>query len=56
MRCKLCGAENELQQRRAALVRWSRLSPAQRAAEMSLVRRLGLRRAKRARKNTQDQP
>ena len=46
MRCPHCGKEIETQQKRAAESRWSSMTPAERAAEMSRVRKLGVKRAK----------
>ena len=46
MRCPHCGTEIETQQKRAAESRWSSMMPAERAAEMSRVRKLGVKRAK----------
>ena len=46
MRCPHCGKEIETQQKRAAESRWSSMTPAERAAEMSRVRKLGVKRSK----------
>ena len=46
MRCPHCGREIETQQKRAAESRWSSMTKAERAAEMSRVRKLGVKRAK----------
>lgn len=46
MKCPHCGKEIEAQQNRAAKSRWSGMTKAERAAEMSLVRKLGVKRAK----------
>jgi len=46
MRCPHCGKEIETQQKRAAESRWSSMTKAERAAEMSRVRKLGVNRAK----------
>lgn len=46
MRCPHCGKEIETQQKRAAESRWSSMTKAERAAEMSRVRKLGVKRAK----------
>lgn len=47
MICPHCGREIEPQQRRAAAFRWASLSPAQRSAEMSRIRRKGAAKSKR---------
>jgi hypothetical protein len=41
MRCPYCGKELETQQRKAAASRWAGMTPAQRSAEMSRIRRKG---------------
>lgn len=46
MKCPHCGREIETQQKRAAESRWSSMTKAERAAEMSRVRKLGVKRAK----------
>lgn len=46
MRCPHCGKEIETQQKRAAESRWSSMTKAERTAEMSRVRKLGVKRAK----------
>ncbi len=46
MNCPHCGKEIETQQRRAAESRWAGMTASQRAAEMSRVRKLGVKRAK----------
>ena len=46
MRCPHCGREIETQQKRAAESRWAGTTAAQRAAEMSRVRKIGVKRAK----------
>ena len=46
MNCPNCGKPIETQQKRAAESRWSSMTKAERAAEMSRVRKLGVKRAK----------
>lgn len=46
MKCPHCGHDIETQQRRAAESRWAGMTAAQRAAEMSRVRKLGVKRSK----------
>ena len=46
MNCPHCGKEIETQQKRAAESRWSSMTKAERAAEMSRVRKLGVKRLK----------
>lgn len=47
MKCPHCGREIETQHRRAAASRWASMSPEERAAEMSRIRRKGVRNSKR---------
>ena len=46
MHCPHCGKEIETQQKRAAESRWSSMTKAERAAEMSRVRKIGVKRSK----------
>lgn len=47
MKCPTCGHDpDDVQQIRAAKSRWAGMTKAQRAAEMSRVRKLGVKRAK----------
>jgi hypothetical protein len=46
MNCPHCGKPIETQQKRAAESRWSSMTKSERAAEMSRVRKLGVKRAK----------
>jgi hypothetical protein len=46
MKCPHCGRESETQQQRAAESRWAGMTATQRAAEMSRVRKIGVKRAK----------
>jgi predicted Fe-S protein YdhL (DUF1289 family) len=46
MNCPHCGKAIEVQQTRAAAFRWASMTKAQRSAEMSRVRKLGVKRAK----------
>ena len=56
MICPHCGRAIESQQTRAAESRWSAMTPEQRAAEMSRIRKLGVKRSKtKARALRQDQ-
>lgn len=55
MKCPHCSSEIETQQKRAAESRWASMTKAERAAEMSRVRKLGVKRAKtKARAKTSD--
>ena len=47
MNCPHCGNPIETQQHRAAQSRWASMTAEERAAEMSRVRRKGLRKPKR---------
>jgi len=47
MKCPKCGYEIEVQQNRAAKSRWSGMTKSQRAAEMSSIRRKGIKKPKR---------
>ena len=47
MKCPKCGHEFEGQQNRAAKSRWSGMTQEQRAAEMSRIRRKGIKKPKR---------
>jgi len=47
MKCPNCGHEIEVQQNRAAKSRWSGMTKAQRAAEMSSIRNKGVKNKKR---------
>mgnify|MGYP003336654001 CR=1 FL=1 len=47
MRCPVCGHEIEAQQNRAAKSRWSNTTKAERAAEMSRIRKKGVKNQKR---------
>ena len=46
MKCPKCGYEIEAQQNRAAKSRWSNMTKAERAAEMSRIRRKGINKSK----------
>jgi hypothetical protein len=46
MKCPHCGQEIETQQKRAAESRWASMTKAERATEMSRVRKLGVKRSK----------
>lgn len=46
MKCPHCGKPIEVQQNRAAASRWASMTKAERAAEMSRVRKLGVKRSK----------
>lgn len=48
MKCPKCGYEIEAQQNRAAKSRWSQMTKAERSAEMSRIRRKGIKKPKRA--------
>jgi hypothetical protein len=48
MNCPHCGKTIEVQQNRAAASRWLSMTKAERAAEMSRVRKLGVKRRKPA--------
>ena len=48
MKCPKCGYEIEVQQNRAAKSRWSRMTAKERAAEMSRIRRKGIKKPKRS--------
>lgn len=48
MKCPKCGYEIEAQQNRAAKSRWSNMTKAERAAEMSRIRKKGVKNQKRA--------
>lgn len=54
MKCPHCGKEIETQQRRAAQSRWAGMTPEQRAAEMSRVRRKGVKKTKRVARRSND--
>jgi predicted Fe-S protein YdhL (DUF1289 family) len=47
MNCPHCGKEIETQQHRAAVSRWSVMTKKERSAEMSSIRRKGLKKPKR---------
>ena len=47
MKCPKCGYEIEAQQNRAAKSRWANMTKAERAAEMSRIRKKGVRNQKR---------
>lgn len=47
VKCPKCGYEIEVQQNRAAKSRWSGMSAKERAAEMSRIRRKGIKKPKR---------
>lgn len=47
MKCPKCGCEIEAQQNRAAKSRWANMTKAERAAEMSRIRRKGVKKQKR---------
>ena len=60
MKCPKCGYEIEVQQNRAAKSRWSGMTKAQRAAEMSRIRNKGVknqkRTARRSNRKLSDEP
>lgn len=47
MKCPKCGYEIEAQQNRAAKSRWANMTKAERAAEMSRIRKKGVKNQKR---------
>lgn len=47
MNCPQCGKPIETQQHRAAQSRWSQMSKSERSAEMSRIRRKGIKKPKR---------
>ena len=47
MKCPNCGHEIEVQQNRAAKSRWSGMAAKERSAEMSRIRRKGIKKPKR---------
>lgn len=47
MNCPHCGKEIETQQHRAAKSRWAAMTKAERSAEMSRIRRKGIKKPKR---------
>ena len=47
MNCPHCGKEIETQQHRAAESRWAAMTKAERSAEMSRIRRKGIKKPKR---------
>ena len=47
MKCPNCGHELEVQQNRAAKSRWYGITALQRSAEMSRIRRKGIKKPKR---------
>jgi hypothetical protein len=46
VKCPKCGYEIEAQQNRAAKSRWANMTKAERAAEMSRIRRKGIKKPK----------
>lgn len=55
MNCPHCGKEIETQQNRAAESRWSAMTKAERSAEMSRIRRKGIKKPKRVDRRSNDQ-
>jgi hypothetical protein len=51
MKCPKCGHEIKTQQSKAALSRWSKLSAAQRATEMSNRRKKGIKNSEKNKRN-----
>jgi predicted Fe-S protein YdhL (DUF1289 family) len=48
MKCPTCGHDpDDIQQKRAAVSRWSGMTKAERSAEMSRIRRKGIKKPKR---------
>lgn len=60
MKCPKCGYEIEAQQNRAAKSRWANMTKAERAAEMSRIRKKGVknqkRTARRSNEKVSDEP
>ena len=56
MKCPTCGHDpDEIQQKRAAVSRWASMTKKERSAEMSRIRRKGIKKPKRvARRLTQN--
>lgn len=54
MKCPKCGYEIEAQQNRAAKSRWANMTKAERAAEMSRIRRKGIKKPKRTARRSND--
>jgi len=54
MKCPKCGYEIEAQQNRAAKSRWSNMTKAERAAEMSRIRKKGVKNQKRTARRSND--
>lgn len=55
MKCPKCGYEIEAQQNRAAKSRWVNMTKAERAAEMSRIRRKGIKKRKRVARRSNDE-
>lgn len=55
MKCPKCGHEFEAQQNRAAKSRWANMTKEERAAEMSRIRKLGVKNQKRTARRSNDQ-
>ena len=54
MKCPKCGYEIEAQQNRAAKSRWANMTKAERASEMSRVRKKGIKQSKRVARRSND--
>lgn len=55
MNCPHCGKPIETQQHRAAQSRWSVMTKKERSAEMSRIRRKGIKKPKRVARRSNDQ-
>ena len=54
MKCPKCGYEIEAQQNRAAKSRWAKMTKAERSAEMSRIRKKGVKNQKRTARRSND--
>jgi uncharacterized Zn finger protein (UPF0148 family) len=54
MKCPVCGHEIEAQQNRAAKSRWANMTKAEKSAEMSRIRRKGIKQSKRVTRRAND--
>jgi predicted Fe-S protein YdhL (DUF1289 family) len=55
MKCPTCGHDpDDIQQKRAAVSRWSGMSKKERSAEMSSVRKKGIKNLKRTARRSND--
>lgn len=55
MNCPHCGKEIETQQHRAVESRWAAMTKAERSAEMSRIRRKGIKKHKRTARRSNDE-